>query len=214
MKETWFTITPENAITAFATEQEARDSECRFAFADRASLEVILSENEGLADTILKEMAGAEPDVWTGISTKKAAKLIWDGIQGLASAVHVRAKTARVRAQGALAAAKAPKLGKKAPAKKGAPKGKASKPAKPKKERAPKTKPSGAGPFRADSKAAQLVEMLRQEPATLPQIMKKFGWLAHTTRALLSAGGSLAKKGIVVLSEKADGGDRTYRITS
>ena len=43
-------------------------------------------------------------------------------------------------------------------------------------------------------------------------ICKKFGWQAHTTRALMSAGGSLTKKhGITVISEK--GGDsRTYRI--
>jgi hypothetical protein len=69
-----------------------------------------------------------------------------------------------------------------------------------------------AGP-RETSKTAQLIEMLRtREGATLEGICKKFGWQAHTTRALMSAGGSLAKKhGITVISEKV-GDARTYRI--
>ena len=48
--------------------------------------------------------------------------------------------------------------------------------------------------------------------ATLDGICKKFGWQKHTTRALMSAGGSLTKKhGITVISEKV-GDSRTYRI--
>jgi Protein of unknown function (DUF3489) len=40
----------------------------------------------------------------------------------------------------------------------------------------------------------------------------KFGWQIHTTRAIMSAGGSLTKKhGITVISEKV-GDSRTYRI--
>jgi Protein of unknown function (DUF3489) len=42
--------------------------------------------------------------------------------------------------------------------------------------------------------------------------MARFGWQVHTTRALMSAGGSLTKKhGITVISEKV-GDSRTYRI--
>jgi hypothetical protein len=45
---------------------------------------------------------------------------------------------------------------------------------------------------------------------TLEAICRKFGWQAHTTRALMSAGGSLRKKhGITVISEKV-GDLRTY----
>jgi transposase len=63
------------------------------------------------------------------------------------------------------------------------------------------------------SKTAQLIEMLRtRDGATLEAICKKFGWQAHTTRALMSAGGSPTKKhGITVISEKV-GDSRTYRI--
>jgi hypothetical protein len=66
---------------------------------------------------------------------------------------------------------------------------------------------------RETSKTAQLIEMLRtRDGATLEGICSKFGWQAHTTRALMSAGGSLTKKHrITVISEKV-GGSRTYRI--
>jgi hypothetical protein len=66
---------------------------------------------------------------------------------------------------------------------------------------------------RENSKTAQLIEMLRtREGATLEAICMKFGWQAHTTRALMSAGESLTKKhGITVISEKVDGA-RTYWI--
>jgi hypothetical protein len=73
-------------------------------------------------------------------------------------------------------------------------------------------KPAGSGP-RETSKTAQLIELLRSKDGmTLDAICKKFGWQSHTTRALMSAGGSLAKKhGITVISEKV-GDSRTYRI--
>jgi hypothetical protein len=75
-----------------------------------------------------------------------------------------------------------------------------------------KAEAAPAGP-RDSSKAAQLIEMLKQPGgATLNDICLKFGWLPHTTRAMMSAGGSLRKKyGLVVISEKgAD--DRVYSI--
>jgi hypothetical protein len=73
-------------------------------------------------------------------------------------------------------------------------------------------KPAGSGP-RETSKTAQLIEMLRRpKGATLEEIMTKFAWQPHTTRALMNAGGSLAQKhGITVISEKV-GEARTYRI--
>jgi len=74
------------------------------------------------------------------------------------------------------------------------------------------SKPAGSGP-RETSKTAQLIEMLkRPKGATLEEVMAKFGWQVHTTRALMSAGGSLTKKhGLTVISEKV-GDSRTYRI--
>ena len=87
---------------------------------------------------------------------------------------------------------------------------KAAKTAKPATKKAPK--PAGSGP-RDTSKTAQLIELLRSKDGmTLDAICKKFGWQSHTTRALMSAGGSLTKKhGLTVISEKV-GDARTYRI--
>ena len=55
--------------------------------------------------------------------------------------------------------------------------------------------------------------MLKREGGTtLEEIMAEMGWLKHTTRAMLSAGGSLTKKhGLVVTSEKV-GDKRIYSI--
>ena len=91
-----------------------------------------------------------------------------------------------------------------------------AKPAKASKTAKPATKkvatPAGNGPL-ATSKTAQLIEMLkRPKGATLEEVMAKFGWQIHTTRAIMSAGGSLTKKhGLTVISEKV-GDSRTYRI--
>jgi hypothetical protein len=66
---------------------------------------------------------------------------------------------------------------------------------------------------RAASKTSRLIEMLkRPKGATLAEVMAEFGWQVHSTRAIMSAGGSLTKKrGITVISEKV-GDSRTYRI--
>ncbi len=53
----------------------------------------------------------------------------------------------------------------------------------------------------------------REGGVTLKALMTEMGWQAHTTRALLSAGGSLAKKhGLTVVSAKSENGDRIYHI--
>jgi hypothetical protein len=226
MKTAWFTIETDN-ITAFPTEEEALNNpNMRFAFTDRSSLETILSENEGLAAELLGGMtvaAEVPADGWESLPAKKAAKVIWDGIQPLVSAVHPpkkatkAAKPARVLAQSPVAASKAPNGKRKATAKKKA--AKAPKKAKVKAEKKPRTKRVMeasvlAGP-REGTKAAKLVELLRRpEGVTLAQIVKKFDWLPHTTRGLLSAGGALRKAGIVVESFKSEKGERTYKIAS
>jgi len=55
--------------------------------------------------------------------------------------------------------------------------------------------------------------MLKREGGTpLDELMTAMGWQKHTTRAMLSAGGSLTKKhGLVVTSEKV-GDKRVYSI--
>jgi hypothetical protein len=66
---------------------------------------------------------------------------------------------------------------------------------------------------REGSKTDRVIAMLKQEGGTtLEAIMTAMGWQKHTTRAMLSAGGSLTKNhGLVVTSEKV-GETRTYSI--
>ena len=66
---------------------------------------------------------------------------------------------------------------------------------------------------RENTKTSQVIEMLkRPEGTTLEEIMTAMGWQKHTTRAMLSAGGSLIKKhGLAVTSEMA-GETRRYFI--
>ena len=75
------------------------------------------------------------------------------------------------------------------------------------------TKTKEAGAPREGSKTSQVIAMLKREGGTtLEEIMTEMGWLKHTTRAMLSAGGSLTKNhGLVVTSEKV-GDKRTYSI--
>jgi Protein of unknown function (DUF3489) len=75
------------------------------------------------------------------------------------------------------------------------------------------TTPKEAGAPREGSKASQVIAMLKREGGTtLEEIMSAMGWQKHTTRAMLSAGGSLTKShGLVVTSEKI-GEKRVYSI--
>jgi len=75
-----------------------------------------------------------------------------------------------------------------------------------------KRKSSARGP-RENSKTSQVIEMLkRPEGTTLEEIMTAMQWQKHTTRAMLSAGGSLIKKhGLAVTSEMV-GETRRYYI--
>ena len=61
---------------------------------------------------------------------------------------------------------------------------------------------------KAPSKQLQLAALVvRDEGATLDQMIAATGWLPHTTRAALTG---LKKKGYVISSDKVDG-VRTYR---
>lgn len=69
---------------------------------------------------------------------------------------------------------------------------------------------------RESSKTSRVIEMLKREGGvTLKEIMIEMGWQSHTTRALMSAGGTLAKKhGLTVVSTKGSNGDRIYSISA
>ena len=72
---------------------------------------------------------------------------------------------------------------------------------------------ANSGTPREGSKTSQVIAMLKREGGTtLEEIMTAMGWQKHTTRAMLSAGGSLTKNhGLVITSEKV-GEKRTYSI--
>jgi len=65
---------------------------------------------------------------------------------------------------------------------------------------------------RADSKQAQLIEMLKApKGATIDEIVAAFVWQPHTARGVIA--GALKKKlGLEVTSEKVEGRGRVYRI--
>jgi hypothetical protein len=79
-----------------------------------------------------------------------------------------------------------------------------------------KTAPTGgdtAAPRRDNTKQAQVIAMLRRsEGATIAQIAEITDWRPHTVRGFFA--GALKKKlGLEVTSEKAESGQRIYRIS-
>jgi hypothetical protein len=66
---------------------------------------------------------------------------------------------------------------------------------------------------REGSKTNQVITMLKREGGTtLEEIMTAMGWQKHTTRAMLSAGGSLTKNHRLVVTSEMVGDKRTYSI--
>ena len=65
---------------------------------------------------------------------------------------------------------------------------------------------------RENSKQAEVIWMLqRPEGATIAQICMATGWQAHTVRGTF-AGAFKKKLGLTIVSDKAPGGERVYRI--
>ena len=97
----------------------------------------------------------------------------------------------------------------KAPKKAATPKKRAVTPA----QGATRAKKRSAGPAtRTDTKQAKLIAMLQSpDGATIEDLVKTFGWQAHTVRGAIA--GALKKKlGLNVTSEKVEGRGRVYRI--
>jgi hypothetical protein len=189
-----FILDADHNITAYASQEAASNAvPPGDAFTTAA----------GLRTALKNYSAATAVEIWnslTGVTQVKkfkdaatAAKRIFAELQKLGVPENAEAAPANAEA-----AKTKPATNKKAKATK-----KAAKPA---------AKPAGSGP-RETSKTAQLIEMLkRPKGATLEEVMAKFGWQIHTTRAIMSAGGSLTKKhGLTVISEKV-GDSRTYRI--
>ena len=65
---------------------------------------------------------------------------------------------------------------------------------------------------RENSKQAEVIRMLqRPEGATIRQICTATGWQAHTVRGTF-AGAFKKKLGLTITSDKAQGGERVYRV--
>jgi hypothetical protein len=65
---------------------------------------------------------------------------------------------------------------------------------------------------RENSKQAEVIRMLRRpEGATINQIRAATGWQAHTVRSTF-AGAFKKKLGLTITSDKAQGGERVYRV--
>jgi hypothetical protein len=206
-----FTIDIDNAISVFATPEEA-------AAAMITPFESFASQKE-LAALTAKWPAERLVEIWNGLpgvepvksfkSAKTATAKIWDRIQSLGdtkpeseSAKPQAKRKAKGGAQAAMGAPAKGKSTKKATSAKKAPKAK----------KGAKQDEAAAGP-REGSKTAQVVEMLqRKNGATLEEIMEKMGWQKHTVRGFMA--GAMKKAGYEVESFKSDKGERTYRINS
>ena len=193
-----FILDADHNITAYASQQEAAGAvPAGDAFTTAAGLKAALKNySAATAAEIWNSLTGVTP-VRKFKDAATAATRIFAEVQKLGGPEPVAAE----------APAAAPKA-KRAPAAKSRPvkavkKGRATK----------KAVTAGTTGPRETSKTAQLIGMLRTRGgATLEGICQKFGWQAHTTRAMMSAGGTLTKKhGITVISEKV-GEFRTYRI--
>ena len=65
----------------------------------------------------------------------------------------------------------------------------------------------------SSTKLGQLETMLRRaEGATITQLSKALDWQAHSIRGAMS--GTLKKRGVTIISERKEQGDRIYRIAA
>src|ERR1041385_3282381 len=189
-----FTIENEtNNITIYATKQEAEavpGSEC---FANEAALAKLAANWPTARLVEIWNSLPGETPVKKFKDRATAVSRIWKAIQRLAQTTPEDAVTEPV----------APQTPDVAPEKA---------PAKTRAKRAKKAPVAAAKPkgTREGSKISRVIELLKREGGvTLKQLMDEMGWQQHTTRALMSAGGSLAKKhGITVVSSKGENGER------
>jgi hypothetical protein len=116
---------------------------------------------------------------------------------------------AKKRATQGKDAPKGQKTAKSGKAKAGSPK-KAAKAGAKASKKAAKSPRKAAGP-RAESKGAQILEMIaRAKGATLAEIVKATDWQAHSVRGFIST--AAKKHGVTIESAKNDTGERVYKI--
>jgi hypothetical protein len=226
-----FTIDAENNITIHATAKEAEAVPNSERFSNEGALAKLAANWPAARLVEIWNSLPGETPVRKFKDRATAVGRIWKAIQTLgqtAPAAEETApvpETASVPEQQAIEAVQSeaaiPEVTEHAPATTFAPQSPdvaSSEPAAKKKatraKKAPATAaPKDAGAPREGSKTSKVIAMLKRDGGTtLEEIMTAMGWLKHTTRAMLSAGGSLTKKhGLVVTSEKV-GDKRVYSI--
>ena len=189
-----FTIDAENNITVHTSRKAARETDAGVFATEEQFSDLIGPDNKRLIE-IWNSLPGVKA-VTKFTNRKTATGRIWKALQSLgeteasATPETVAAQTPDVAPEEAPAETK-PKRAKKADV----------------------AATVASGP-REGSKTSRVIEMLKREGGvTLKEIMAEMGWQQHTTRALMSAGGSLAKKhGLTVVSTKGENGDRVYSL--
>ena len=230
---TIYTITPDNNITAHAMAAEAQNiaGAQQFTSAEELS-ELAASWPTSRLAEIWNTLPGATP-VKKFTDRKTAVTRIWKAIQSLGA--NVPAHTASEKpdqpsaAEPTLAttgesgvAATPEDIGESVEAASDTPLAPqtpdVAPPEAPATKKATRTKkapkPVTEKGTREGSKTSRVIELLKREGGvTLKELMTEMGWQSHTTRALMSAGGSLAKKhGLTVVSTKGENGERNYSI--
>ena len=189
-----FAIDAENNITVQASRKAARETDAGVFATEEQFADLIGPDNKRLLE-IWNSLPGVKP-VAKFTSRKTATERIWKALQSLGEATAAATPEPVTPQTPDVAPEEAP--------------------AKTKASRAKKTPvaATGASGPREGSKTSRVIEMLKREGGiTLQELMTEMGWQQHTTRALMSAGGSLAKKhGLTVVSTKGENGSRTYSL--
>ena len=204
-----FTIDAENNITVHASRKEARETDAGVFATEEQFADLIGPDNKRLIE-IWNSLPGVRP-VTKFTSRKTATERIWKAIQNLGEATPPAATEPVEAPTPDVATAEVTE-----PVEPHTPdvatvEARLDNAASPASEAATAAKTPKT---REGSKTSRVIELLKREGGvTLKELMIEMGWQSHTTRALLSAGGTLAKKhGLAVLSTKAENGDRRYEL--
>ena len=213
-----FTVDAENNNTVHASRKEARETDASVFATEEQFADLIGPDNKRLIE-IWNTLPGVR-SVTKFTSRKTATERIWKAVQNLGDATQPAAAEAITMPE-ATELVEAPTLDAAMP--------EVTDPVEPQtpdvatveatldNELTPETEAATAAKTpktREGSKTSRVIELLKREGGvTLKELMIEMGWQSHTTRALLSAGGTLAKKhGLTVLSTKAENGDRRYEL--
>lgn len=203
-----FSITDDGNITVHATKKAAKETGAAVFSSEEQLGDLIGADGKRMVE-VWNSLTGAQP-VKKFANRKAGVAKIWEAIQNLGGASKPEPvtpfeapdlKASAAPEAPANVSAQAPDVAR-AEAKAGRKPARGNKPAE---------APVEAKGARQGSKAAIILELLKQpQGATLEQIMKATSWLPHSVRGYIS---TLQKKtGLVVESVKTEDGERRYSI--